>query len=200
MKITVLGCGGSGGVPLADGTPGGNWGVCNPDNPRNRRRRVSILVEQGDTVLLVDTTPDLRVQLLDNGTPGIDAVLFTHTHADHCHGLDELRAMSFAQGGPIDAYMDAETRKILIQRFGFAFTSGHEPDGFYNPIMNDIPIVDPIEIGGVRVVPFVQQHGNGTSLGYRFGDAAYSTDVTALDETAFSASSTDPFLNVTSGS
>jgi phosphoribosyl 1,2-cyclic phosphate phosphodiesterase len=187
MKITVLGCGGSGGVPFADGTSGGNWGVCNPDNPRNRRRRVSILVEQGGSALLVDTSPDLRVQLLDSGLERVDAVLFTHAHADHCHGLDELRAMAYAHGGPIDAYMDAATREVLIRRFGYAFSSSHDPNGFYTPILNDVPILGPLEIGGVRVVPFVQRHGRDTSLGYRFGDAAYSTDVTALDETAFSA-------------
>ena len=187
MKITVLGCGGSSGVPFADGTPGGNWGVCDPDEQRNRRRRVSILVEQGGTALLVDTSPDLRSQLLDSGTGRIDAVLFTHAHADHCHGLDELRTMAYAHGGPIDAYMDRPTREALIRRFGYAFTSSHDPDGFYTPILNDVPIEGPVEFGGVRVVPFVQQHGREVSLGYRFGDAAYSTDVTALDEAAFSA-------------
>lgn len=187
MKITVLGCGGSGGVPFADGTPGGNWGVCDPDNPRNRRRRVSILVEQGDTALLIDTSPDLRAQLLDSGTGRVDAVLFTHAHADHCHGLDELRTMAYARGGPIDAYMDRPTREALIRRFGYAFTSSHDPDGFYSPILNDVPIEGPFEVGGVRVVPFVQQHGRETTLGYRFGEIAYSTDVSALDEAAFSA-------------
>lgn len=187
MKITVLGCGGSGGVPFADGTPGGNWGVCDPANPRNRRRRVSILVEQGGAILLIDATPDLRLQLLDSGCPRIDAVLFTHAHADHCHGLDELRAMAHAGGGPIDAYMDSATRELLIRRFGYALTSSHDPNGFYSPILNDNTIKSPVEIGGVRVVPFIQQHGRETSLGYRIGDFAYSTDVTALDAAAFSA-------------
>ncbi len=187
MKITVLGCGGSGGVPFADGTPGGNWGVCDPDHPRNRRRRVSILVEQGRTSLLVDASPDLRNQLLDSGAGHIDAVLFTHAHADHCHGLDELRAMAYAHGSPIDAYMDRPTQNALTRRFGYAFASSHEPGGFYAPILNDVPIEGPVEIGGLRVVPFIQQHGRETSLGYRFGDVAYSTDVTALDEAAFAA-------------
>ncbi len=187
MKITVLGCGGSGGVPFADGTPGGNWGVCDPDNPRNRRRRVSILVEQGDTALLIDTSPDLRAQLLDSRAGRVDAVLFTHAHADHCHGLDELRTMAYARGGPIDAYMDRPTREALIRRFGYAFTSSHDPDGFYSPILNDVQIEGPFEVAGVRVVPFVQQHGRETTLGYRFGEIAYSTDVSALDEAAFSA-------------
>ncbi len=186
MKITILGCGGSGGVPFADGTPGGNWGDCDPDNPRNRRRRVSILVEQGGTALLVDTSPDLRLQLLDSGTERVDAVLFTHAHADHCHGLDELRAMANARGEPIDAHMDSATQELLVRRFGYAFTTGHVPNGLYKPILRDLKIEGPVEIGGIRIVPFVQRHGRGTSLGYRLGDAAYSTDVTALDETAFS--------------
>ncbi len=187
MKITVLGCGGSGGVPFPDGSPGGNWGVCDPDNPRNRRRRVSILVKQDETTLLVDASPDLRAQLLDSGPGRIDAVLFTHSHADHCHGLNELRTMVAANGGPIDAYMDRPTREALTRRFAYAFTSSHVSNGFYTPILNDVSIEGPVEIGGVRVVPFVQQHGRETSLGFRFGDFAYSTDVTALDAAAFAA-------------
>ena len=187
MKVTVLGCGGSGGVPFADGTPGGNWGVCDPGNPKNRRRRVSILVEQGATVLLVDASPDLRAQLLDAGAGRIDALLFTHAHADHCHGLDDLRAMAYARGGPIDAYMDPGSREVLTRRFGFAFTSSRDPDNLYPPVLNDIPIHGAIELGGIAVTPFVQGHGRETSLGYRLGEMAYSTDAVSLDEAAFAA-------------
>ncbi|MCG8355179.1 MAG: MBL fold metallo-hydrolase, partial [Kiloniellales bacterium] len=92
MRVTVLGCGGSGGVPIADGTPGGNWGACDTSNPRNRRRRVSILVETEGTTILVDATPDLRDQLIDAAVERIDALLITHAHADHCHGIDDLRS------------------------------------------------------------------------------------------------------------
>ena len=187
MKITILGCGGSGGVPFTDGTPGGNWGVCDPDNPRNRRRRVSILVEEAGTTLLLDTSPDLRAQLLDSGSPPVDAVLFTHAHADHCHGLDDLRNMSYARGGPIDAYMGPGTRNILTERFGYAFTSSHDPDGFYRSILNDRLLEGPIALGAIRVAPFVQGHGRETSLGFRLGNAAYSTDASELDEAAFAA-------------
>ncbi len=187
MKVTVLGCGGSSGVPFVDGTPGGNWGACDPGNPKNRRRRVSILVQQGATVLLVDTSPDLRSQLLDAGVGRIDAVLFTHAHADHCHGLDDLRAMVHARRAPIDAYMDAKTREALIRRFGYAFTSGCGPDSLYRPLLNDRLIEGPLELGGIAVTPFVQGHGPDTSLGYRLGSMAYSTDVTCLDEAAFAA-------------
>ena len=187
MKVTILGCGGSGGVPFADGTPGGNWGVCDPGNPKNRRRRVSILVEQDTTVLLVDASPDLRAQLLDAGVGRIDALLFTHAHADHCHGLDDLRAMAYARGRPIDAYMDPGSREALTRRFGFAFTSSRDPESLYTPVLNDIPIEGAIELGGIAVTPFVQGHGRETSLGYRLGEMAYSTDAVSLDEAAFAA-------------
>jgi phosphoribosyl 1,2-cyclic phosphate phosphodiesterase len=187
MKVTVLGCGGSGGVPFADGTPGGNWGVCDPRNPRNRRRRVSILVHEGPTVLLVDASPDLRAQLMDSGVERIDALLFTHAHADHCHGLDELRAMVYTRTAPIPAYMDAPTRDVLTRRFDYAFTSSRDPNNPYRPILDDILIEGPMELGGVSVTPFIQGHGPETSLGYRFGDIAYSTDVVSLDEAAFAA-------------
>ncbi len=187
MKVTILGCGGSGGVPFADGTPGGNWGVCDPGNPKKRRRRVSILVEQDTTVLLVDASPDLRAQLLDAGVGRIDALLFTHAHADHCHGLDDLRAMAYARGRPIDAYMDPGSREVLTRRFGFAFTSSRDPESLYTPVLNDIPIEGAIELGGIAVTPFVQGHGRETSLGYRLGEMAYSTDAVSLDEAAFAA-------------
>lgn len=187
MKITVLGCGGSGGVPFADGTPGGNWGACDPGNPRNRRRRVSILVEEGPTVLLVDASPDLRAQIIDAGIERIDALFFTHAHADHCHGLDELRAMVYTRAAPIPAYMDGPTRAILTRRFDYAFTSSCDPDNLYRPLFDDILIEGPMELGGIAIVPFVQGHGPETSLGYRFGDAAYSTDAVTLDEAAFAA-------------
>src|SRR5690606_17608172 len=104
MKVTVLGCGGSGGVPLADGTPGGNWVDCDPGEPRNRRRRVSITVETRGKVILIDAGPDIREQLLTFQVPPLDAVLFTLWHADHCHGLDDLRALAYVRNGQIPAY------------------------------------------------------------------------------------------------
>lgn len=181
MKITMLGCGGSGGVPIASGTPGGNWGNCDPANPKNRRRRVSILVEQGETTLLVDTGPDLRQQLLDSEVEHIDAVLYTHDHADHTHGLDELRYLAYKAGGPIEAYMCETTRESLTRRFPYAFTSSCDPDSSYTPMMNDKTIDGPFEVGGIEVTPFYQDHGSVRSLGFRFGDFAYSTDVVDLD-------------------
>jgi len=187
MKVTILGCGGSGGVPLADGTEGGNWGVCDPANPKNRRRRVSILVESGDTCVLVDASPDLRAQLLDARVRRLDAVLFTHAHADHCHGLDELRALTQARRRPIDAYMDAPTRAALATRFDYAFASSCDPRSLYGPVFADRILDGPTRIGGLTAVPFTQGHGPETTLGLRFGPVAYSTDVVALDAAAFAA-------------
>ena len=187
MKVTILGCGGSGGVPLAAKQPGGYWGACDPAEPRNRRSRVSVLVEQGETAVLIDTSPDLRRQILDNGIPRIDAVLFTHAHADHCHGVDELRGMCHVLGRPIDAYMDAETRRILTRRFDYAFTSSIDPNNLYRPLMSDHVVEGPFVLGDIPITPFEQDHGTEKTLGYRLGPVAYSTDVKALDEAAFAA-------------
>ncbi|MFQ5773147.1 MAG: MBL fold metallo-hydrolase [Kiloniellaceae bacterium] len=187
MKVTVLGCGGSGGVPYVDGTPGGNWGRCDPGNPRNRRRRVSILVEQGGTVLLVDTSPDLRAQLLDAGVSRLDAVLFTHAHADHAHGLDELRGLVYARRAPLEAYMDEATHAELTARFAYAFASSRDPRNPYRPLFTDHVINGPFRVGALDIIPFTQGHGLETTLGLRFGPVAYSTDVSALDEAAFAA-------------
>lgn len=195
----MLGCGGSGGVPLADGTPGGNWGACDPDNPRNRRRRVSILVEECGTTALVDTSPDLRLQLLDAGVRDLDAVFFTHAHADHTHGIDELRGLArkhgARHGAPIPAYMDARTRADLTARFPYIFASSAGRSQLYPPQLEDRVIETlgvPIELGkkgraALQAVAFEQGHGRDTTLGFRFGPVAYSTDVTELDEAAFAA-------------
>ena len=192
MKVTILGCGGSGGVPLAAREPGGDWGACDPTNPKNRRRRVSIHVEaghveEGATSILVDTSPDLRLQLLDNGITRLDALLYTHAHGDHCHGIDDLRALAFSQGGPIDAYMDAKTRERLTRRFDYVFASSRKPNSLYPPMLSDRLVDGPFQVGEVGVVPFQQTHGPDTTLGYRFGPAAYSTDLSSLDEAAFAA-------------
>ncbi|MCC7273076.1 MAG: MBL fold metallo-hydrolase [Alphaproteobacteria bacterium] len=182
MRVTVLGCGGSGGVPLV----GGVWGNCDPAEPRNRRRRVSILVEQGGTTLVVDTSPDFREQMLDAGVRRLDAVLFTHAHADHVHGIDDLRAVNRMIGRPIPVHGDAATLRELRQRFGYAFRPLEAgTTHFYKPTLEPHEIAGPFRIGAVEVVPFVQDHGYSTTLGFRFGRVAYSTDVVRLDETAF---------------
>jgi phosphoribosyl 1,2-cyclic phosphate phosphodiesterase len=176
MKVTILGCGGSGGVPLITG----DWGHCNPNNPKNRRRRVSVLVEQGDTRILIDTSPDLRAQFLDAGVTKLDAVLYTHEHADHCHGIDELRAFGHAgRHVPIPAYGTAETLALLQQRFGYIFEQPKGGSGsLYRPLLQAQVINGSFTIAGVLVRPFVQDHGFGaTTTGYRLGRMAYSTDV-----------------------
>jgi len=187
MKVTILGCGGSGGVPQADGTPGGNWGACDPTNPKNRRRRVSILVAEAETTLLIDTSPDLRVQILDAQVEHLSAVLYTHAHADHCHGLDELRGLVYRQRGAIDAYMSAATQGALKQRFGYAFTSSAAEGAFYRPLLRDHVFDGPFHLGPFTIQPFEQGHGGAeTTTGFRIGDMAYSTDVVRLEAAALS--------------
>ena len=171
------------GVPMV----GGNWGRCDPANPRNRRLRPSILVETGQTVVLVDTTPDLRTQLLDAEVGRVDAVLYTHEHADHLHGIDDLRPFTFRQKAPIPAYGRAETLKCLEQRFAYAVASVEMDRWLYKAIVVPLAIDGPFCIRDLDVLPFEQAHGNTVSYGFRFGDFAYSTDASELDEAAFAA-------------
>lgn len=181
MKITVLGCGSSPGVPLI----GNEWGSCDPDNPKNRRTRSSIIVEvigkQGLKRILIDTTPELRLQLNAVDIGDIDAVLYTHCHADHCHGIDDLRTAYWRRDGRrIPIYGDAESIKILTQRFGYVL-EGCEPNNpLYYTILNP-HIIDVskgvFEVEGVEILPFYQDHKSCLSVGYRFGDFAYSTDI-----------------------
>lgn len=187
MKITVLGSGGSGGVPLPGSEPGGIWGNADPANPKNRRMRVSVLVETQGKTLLIDTSPDLREQALRFGILRLDAVLYTHAHADHTHGLDELRAFAFSQKEPVPAYMSEETRQLLTLRFDYAFVSSRPQQRLYPAIMEDLSFeaYAPFDAAGVPVTAFPQDHGNVTSWGFRIGDFAYSTDAVGLDDKAF---------------
>lgn len=181
MRVTILGCGGSLGVPMV----GGQWGSCDPANPRNRRRRPSILVETDGTRLLVDTSPDLREQLLDAAVDRLDGVLFTHIHADHIHGIDDLRPLVWHRQAPLPAFADAATGGELIERFGYAFANAEVDRGLYKPILDLTEITGPVTVGDITAQPFVQDHGHSNSLGFRFGRFAYSTDAATLDETAF---------------
>ena len=135
LKFTILGCGSSGGVPR----PALGWGACDPTNPKNRRRRTSLLVERHDgggvTRILVDTSPDLREQLLDAEVDRLDAVLYTHEHADHTHGVDDLRALYIKQRRPIDVYLDDYTSKSMHTRFGYCFRA--PPGSEYPPILSE---------------------------------------------------------------
>lgn len=183
LTVTVLGCGGAGGVP----TLSGGWGKCNSENPRNRRRRASILVESEGTRVLIDTSPDLRDQCLDASVNTLDAVVFTHGHADHTHGLDELREINRAMNGPLNIWADVETLKELETRFGYAFegidlskSTIYKP--WLVPSVIDPPV--PFTVGELNFLPIVQDHGFTETLGFRIGDFAYSTDVVRLPKRA----------------
>jgi phosphoribosyl 1,2-cyclic phosphate phosphodiesterase len=191
IVATILGSGSSTGVPRVGGVDGhGDWGACDPKNPKNRRRRCSLLVRRGATALLVDTSPDLRMQLLDAGVTRLDAVLMTHPHADQTNGIDDLRPLTFIAGKRVDMHADAATLNHLMGQFSYCFAT---PEGSqYPPILNGHIIPEPFvpfEIkgqgGSIPVRAFTQIHGSTSSLGFRFGPLAYSSDVNMLDETAF---------------
>jgi phosphoribosyl 1,2-cyclic phosphate phosphodiesterase len=181
MKVTVLGCGASWGVPAI----GPDWGRCDPADPRNRRRRGSLLVESRGRTLLIDTSPDLREQLLDAGMARIDAVLLTHAHADHLHGIDDLRMVNKLIGQAIPFYSTAAALAEARQRFGYAFAPPVPGKPLYRPALTPFDIVGPFTAAGMPVVPFEQDHGYSTTLGFRIGPLAYSTDVTTLNDNAF---------------
>jgi len=181
MKVTILGCGSSTGVPRV----GNDWGACDPDEPRNRRSRCSILVDSGSTRLLVDTAPDLRQQLLDTGTDDLDAVVYTHMHADQTHGIDDLRVLFLRKRARLPVFGDAETLAILRRRFDYIFEQ--PPNSPYPSIAltHEIAPQVPFSVGDIETTAFWQEHGNIMSLGLRFGAIGYSNDVNALDERAF---------------
>ena len=183
IRATILGCGSSGGVPRV----GGDWGVCDPGDPRNRRTRCSILVQAGEggatTDMLVDTSPDLREQLLAAKVERLDALLYTHDHADQCHGIDDIRALAYRMKARVPTYMDAPTRAQLTARFDYCFG---EPEGrSHPPILQAMPTLKPgkrVRIigpgGAVEVEPLELSHGPGPSLGFIFdGRLAYTPDV-----------------------
>ncbi|HMO41949.1 MAG TPA: MBL fold metallo-hydrolase [Phenylobacterium sp.] len=194
LEFTILGSGSSGGVPRADG----DWGACDPANPRNRRSRCSLLVRRPAegraadawTTLLVDTSPDLRLQTAGAGVQRLDAVLLTHDHADQTPGIDDIRAFFIRQRARIPCHMDAATWSTMALRFGYIF----EPVGGYPAICDHRPLPplgERFEIDGpsgvIPVTTFDQDHGGVRSVGYRFGDVAYSSDVVDLPEGAFAA-------------
>jgi phosphoribosyl 1,2-cyclic phosphate phosphodiesterase len=181
MKITLLGCGVSTGVPGI----GPNWGRCDPTDKRNRRRRSSVLVQSRGRTVLIDTSPDLREQMLDAGIARLDAVLLTHAHADHLHGIDDLRAINRLMRQPIPLYADAATLAELGTRFGYVLAPVPPAGPFYKPTVMPHEITGPFTAAGIPVIPFAQDHGFSTTLGFRIGAFAYSTDVTELDDNAF---------------
>ncbi len=189
MRVTLLGTGASAGVPMIGGADGrGDWGVCDPAEPRNRRNRSSIVVERAGGALLVDTGPELRQQLISCAIKRIDAVFYTHAHADHITGLDDVRLLNRIADRPLDSFATAATLEELATRFPYAFRPWRPP-GFYRPVL--VPrVVEPGDTvatacGDVRI--FEQDHGFTKTLGLRIGAFGYSTDVFELDEAAFTA-------------
>ena len=193
LKVTILGSGSSGGVPRIGGADGaGEWGVCDPKEPKNRRRRCSILVERGDTRVLVDCSPDMREQLIDARVSKLDAVLITHDHADQTHGIDDLRMVAQSMMRRVDVYGTEETHRVLTTRFGYCF-KGNEV-GAYPAILERHVLLRPFKPfaiegkgGPIPVLAFDQDHGSMISQGFRFGPIAYSSDVFDLDDAAFTA-------------
>jgi phosphoribosyl 1,2-cyclic phosphate phosphodiesterase len=182
LKITVLGCGTSGGVPQI----GGNWGVCDPQNPKNRRRRPSILIQSATTTVLVDTGPDIHEQLTLWPAKKIDAVIYTHDHADHTHGIDDLRFQMYSQGRqPIPVYTDEAAITSVREKFGYALATTTKSK-FYPPLLDDsVGHGNPFLIGDIEIKWFMQPHGAIHSLGLRIGDFAYSTDAVDFTEEHF---------------
>jgi len=189
LRFTILGCGSSGGVPRL----GGHWGDCDPANPRNRRRRCSLLVERdgpdGTTSVLIDTSPDMRDQLLDSGTGRLDGVVYTHSHADHVHGIDDLRMIVFNMRKRVPVWADGDTQDALLSRFGYAFV---QPEGSpYPPILDLRTIKGTFEIDGpggpIPLQPFKVGHGAIDALGFRIGGLAYLPDVVEIYDDAWAA-------------
>jgi phosphoribosyl 1,2-cyclic phosphate phosphodiesterase len=187
MRFTILGCGSSGGVPRL----GGHWGDCDPNNPKNRRQRCSLLVERitaaGATTILIDTSPDMRNQLLATGTGRLDGVIYTHNHADHVHGIDDLRMIVYNMRERLSVWADAPTQKGLRDRFSYAFI---QPEGSsYPPILNMNLIDGNVTIDGaggpITFIPFTVNHGAIDSLGFRIGDVAYLPDAAKIHDASW---------------
>lgn len=187
LRFTILGCGSSGGVPRL----GGIWGECDPANPRNHRRRCSLLIERetaaGVTRVLIDTSPDLRLQMLDAGVGELHGVVYTHSHADHVHGIDDLRAIVFNMRARLPVWADGDTQEALLSRFGYAFVQ--PDDSAYPPILTLRTISGDVTVpgpgGDVVLRPFYANHGTIDALGFRIADLAYLPDALTLHDNAW---------------
>lgn len=193
LTVRILGCGSSGGVPRIGGADGkGEWGACDPSNPKNRRRRCSILVKRGATAVLVDTSPDMREQLIEAGQGRLDAVVITHEHADQLHGIDDLRMVAIVNRARVPVHGSQETMTGVMAKFGYCFAT--PPGSDYPPILTPHIIPRPFRTfeidgpgGAIPVLAFDQEHGRIVAQGFRFGPVAYSSDVNGLSEDSFSA-------------
>ncbi|MEJ6508420.1 MAG: MBL fold metallo-hydrolase [Octadecabacter sp.] len=182
--LRILGCGSSGGVPRL----GGHWGDCDPTNPKNVRTRCSMLVtktgDNGTTRVLIDTSPDLRQQLLDAEVGELDAVVYTHAHADHVHGLDDIRMVVYNMRQRLQVWADGDTGNQLLARFGYAFV---QPKGSSYPPICDLNTIDGDVVidgggGAITLTPFEVEHGSIDALGFRIGNAAYLPDVSDIPD------------------
>lgn len=193
IRFTLLGTGSSGGVPRV----GGDWGVCDPNEPRNRRLRCSGLVDVWQTSdpetmtrILIDTSPDLREQLLAANVDRLDAIVFTHDHADQTHGIDDARALAIRNRSQIRAYMDAPTSSTLVPKFNYVFAGANGYPAIYDlqPLIEaycQFSVSGPA--GNVEFLPLDQEHGRIRSLGFRIGDLAYCNDLNGLPERSLGA-------------
>lgn len=192
LRITVLGCASSGGVPRI-GVDGPNWGACDPAEPKNRRRRCALLLQrigaEGTTSVLMDAGPDLREQLIDARCGWLDAVILTHDHADHVHGLDDLRMVVFNRRARLPCWLDHATNRTVTERFGYVFET--PPGSSYPPIMDRHLIDGPVTVEGkggpLTATPFVVPHGDITALGFRIGPVVYTPDISAMSDDAWAA-------------
>jgi phosphoribosyl 1,2-cyclic phosphate phosphodiesterase len=187
ITATIMGCGSSGGVPRI----GGNWGACDPANPKNRRSRCSLLIEgrtngSDPTRIVIDTGCDLREQLLAANVDRVEAVLYTHEHADHTHGIDDLRVLALNNRRRVEVYFTHEAGQRIVQSFAYCFTSA--PGSGYPPILNQnlisagVPVTISGPGGDIEIVPFNQNHGDIFTLGFRIGNFAYSCDLSGIPE------------------
>ncbi len=187
LSLRILGCGSSGGVPRL----GGHWGACDPDNPKNTRKRCSVLVSretaEGTTRVLIDTSPDLRQQLLDAQIGTLDALLYTHGHADHVHGIDDIRMIVYNMRARLPVWADEETGNQLLSRFAYAFVQ--PASSSYPPICDLNSIQGPVTITGaggpITFSPLRVRHGNIDALGFRIANIAYLPDVSDIPETVW---------------
>ncbi len=183
LEITILGCGSSSGVPAI----GNEWGNCDPQNAKNRRMRSSILVKSKNTTILIDATPDMRQQLLNSNVRKIDAVLITHGHADHIHGIDDFRFLNVLMNKYINLYANKKTIDEITKKFGYVFEKLNPGANgfFYKPCLIPNLIKKKFSIKDLEINSFDQDHGFSNSMGYRVNNIAYSTDVCNLDNNAF---------------
>jgi phosphoribosyl 1,2-cyclic phosphate phosphodiesterase len=182
LKFTILGCGNSAGSPA----PGNHWGHCDRNEPKNIRTRPGVWIQSEETSLVIDTSADFRVQSIAQSIPKVDAVFYTHAHGDHVHGIDDLRGFRLRTGKLIETYGDRKTLEEIQERFAYMFETRAD---IYPQILNPNIIEshrynETLDIFDIKVVPFEQDHGTCKTLGLRFGDLAYSTDVVALDDKA----------------